>query len=304
MTSRCFPLVGGRVMRATKLDPCLRPLYGECAQVVSEGFVSIATSANIDDGEEISVTNANGKKCVSQPAKPSLDSYTHVITFCDVEPDLYALITGNEVVYDWNGDVVGFRVDTDVDPMEHPFALEVWSNVPGVACSEEGEGVSGYMLHPALQGGLLGDYTIENAAVSFQIQGCTTLTGSAWDVGPYDVVAIDDTGTAGPLLTPIGATQPLHVQLTEIAPPEPGVDCGCLPLDAPGTPSTGATAGTPGTFTPSGSDRPDTFDDLVNAAPPITAAPATVWSSGQYVTLADGTHVYWDGTAWQEGEAP
>jgi hypothetical protein len=300
MSSKCFPLVGGSVMRATRLDACGRPAYGECAQVVSEGFVSIETTANIDDGEEISVTNANGKKCVKQPAKPSLDNYTHVLTFCDVEPDLYALMTGNEVVYDWNGDAVGFRVDTDVDPMENPFALEVWSNVPGVQCSEEASGAYGYMLHPYLQGGILGDYTIENAAVSFQIGNIATLDGSTWGEGPYDVVAIDEAGTAGPLLTPIGATQPLHVQLTEIPPPEPGIDCGCLPLDDPsGDPATTVTAGAPGTWD---GIRPMTFEDLGDST--IVASPDTVWSTGQYATLGDGTHIHWDGTDWQEGEAP
>jgi hypothetical protein len=302
MSSKCFPLVGGSVMRATNLDNCGRPEYGECAQVVSEGFVSIATTANIDDGEEISVTNANGKKCVKQPAKPSLTNYTHVITFCDVEPDLYALITGNEVVYDGAGVAVGFRVDTDVNPADHPFALEVWSNVPGVQCSEEASGAYGYILHPFLQGGILGDYTIENAAVSFQIVNIQTLEGAGWGFGPYNVV-LDDSDAESPLLTPIKPTQPLHVQLTEVPPPEPGVDCGCLPLDAPGgSLSTGADAGTPGSWTPAGSDRPDTMEEL--EAGTFLASPATVWSTGQFVTLGDGTHIYWDGTDWVEGEAP
>jgi len=303
MTTRCFPLVGGRVLRATRLDVCGRPEYGDCAQVVSEGFVSIATTANVDDGEEISVTNANGKKCVRQPAKPTLDGYTHVITFCDVEPDLYALMTGQEVVYDDAGDAVGFRVDTAVSPADHAWALEVWSNVPGVACTDEGEGIWGYMLWPFLSGGVLGDFTIENAAVSFQIQGVNTMTGVGWGTGPYPVVT-GGTG-AGQLLTPLDRTDVLHVQLTDVPPPEPGVDCGCLPLDNPAWSSaTGADAGTPGTWTPADSRRPATFDALATSVPAITANPTTVWSTGQHVVLGDGAFAWWDGTDWQEGTAP
>jgi hypothetical protein len=61
--------------------------------------------------------------------------------------------------------------------------------------------------------------------------------------------------------------------------------------------ATGATAGTPGQWTPSGAVAPaDTTG--------ITASPATAWSTGQYVTLSNGDHTYWDGTAWQDGEAP
>lgn len=300
MSAKCFPLVGGSAMRVTRTDACGRPVYGDCSQVVSDGFVSISVTANIEEGDEISVQNANGKTCVRQTPCPQLTGYSLEIAFCDVDPDLFALITSQAQVLDTNGDAVGFRVNTAVSGCDSGFALEVWSNVPGVACSDDAssEGTFGYLLFPFLQGGVFGDFTIENDAVSFTITGATTKSGTAWGVGPYDVVL--DGSTPGPLLEPLLSDDHLHVQLTEVAPPE--VTCGCKPLDDPGgLPATEAVAGTPGTWTPTGSNRPDDLADLQASA--VVANPTTAWTSGQYVRTEDGHEQSWDGTGWIAGRA-
>lgn len=68
--------------------------------------------------------------------------------------------------------------------------------------------------------------------------------------------------------------------------------------------STGATAGTPGTWTPGGSTPPASLTALQNAAPAIVASPATAWTVGQYVqTGTAGTpgEAHWDGSAWVAG---
>lgn len=67
--------------------------------------------------------------------------------------------------------------------------------------------------------------------------------------------------------------------------------------------ATGATAGTPGTFTPSGSAAPASFAGLTGAAPPIVASPATAWTTGQHVLLGDASKAYWNGSAWTAGQA-
>jgi hypothetical protein len=62
--------------------------------------------------------------------------------------------------------------------------------------------------------------------------------------------------------------------------------------------ATGATAGSPGTWTPSGARPPSTLAGCAG----LTASPATAWTTGQHVLLADGTtHVHWNGTAWASG---
>lgn len=67
----------------------------------------------------------------------------------------------------------------------------------------------------------------------------------------------------------------------------------------PDRPATGATAGTPGTWTPAGSTPPDTLARTTG----ITASPATAWTVGQRVVLGDGSLAHWSGTAWVTGVA-
>jgi hypothetical protein len=69
--------------------------------------------------------------------------------------------------------------------------------------------------------------------------------------------------------------------------------------------ATGATAGVPGSFTPSGATPPA---DLA-AMTAITATPATAWTTGQYVVRADTGatdqgRTHWDSTDWVTGVAP
>jgi hypothetical protein len=389
-------------MRATRLDSCGRIADRACSAITTSGFVSVALTANIDEGDEISVVNAGGETCVRDAASPSFTGYGVAITFCDVNPELYAMLTNQSVVFDNLGDAVGFRVNSRVKTSDANFALEVWSNVPGVVCDDpNAAGSYGYTLLPFVSGGVLGDFTIENGAVTFTLQNAATKDGTGWGQGPYNVVpssggtnevqtltitgsptggtytltyngqttssiaynatnsAIQtallalsnlDTGdvvvtgstpsytitfggtqqkknvsqitatasltggttpnitmatstsgvspTPGPLLTSLDANDHLHVQYTTVAPPTPG--CAC---SASGPAATGATAGIPATITPADSYPPETFA-ILTSTQPLTASPATAWTTGQYVVLGDGSKAYWNGTAWVVGTAP
>lgn len=64
--------------------------------------------------------------------------------------------------------------------------------------------------------------------------------------------------------------------------------------------ATGATAGTPGDWTPAGAVPCPTFTQMDT----ITASPATAWTTGQYVELGDWTYAHWGGTNWTSGKAP
>jgi len=70
---------------------------------------------------------------------------------------------------------------------------------------------------------------------------------------------------------------------------------------------TGVTAGTPGSFQPSGATLPADLPAL-KADPVVgdagSSKPTTAWTTAQYVAVGDGSHAYWDGTAWLVGEAP
>jgi hypothetical protein len=66
-----------------------------------------------------------------------------------------------------------------------------------------------------------------------------------------------------------------------------------------GVAATGATAGTPGAFTPAGAVAPANLAALSG----VTASPATAWTTGQSVVLGDASSAHWTGSAWASGVA-
>jgi hypothetical protein len=70
--------------------------------------------------------------------------------------------------------------------------------------------------------------------------------------------------------------------------------------EAPPPPlATGATAGTPGAFTPAGSTVPANLGAMSG----VVASPATAWTTGQSVVMGDASDTSWDGAAWAAGPA-
>lgn len=300
MTSERFPLIGGRRMRLTRTDACGLPAYGDRAMLVTKGFVSVAVTANYDDGTEVVVRNASDERCVQRDAEPELINLSLTVTFCEVDPDAYTAFTGYPRIVDpATGATIGFRRDRSIRPSAVKNAVEVWSDAQGnAACDESGEVPYGFFLWPFLAGGRVGDYTIENGAVTFSVTNLITKRGSQWGEGPY-LVMRDADGDPVPLTGEaiVDAYTDEVVFRTTVAPPEP--TDGLVPLDDPDDPdATEATAGSPGTWD---GVRPADFAAL--DASSITADPATAWTTGQHVILGDGSYAHWTSTDWAEGKA-
>jgi hypothetical protein len=70
-------------------------------------------------------------------------------------------------------------------------------------------------------------------------------------------------------------------------------------------PSTGATAGSPGSFTPANTKAPASVEALIAGSPNVVvASPLTAWTTGQYVqtrTAGVAGRANWSGTAWVAG---
>jgi hypothetical protein len=299
MDQQCYPLLRGEVIRVTRLDGCGRVVDTACSTVTTDGFIEIGLTARITEGETVEVRKANGKTCISDTAPSTWDGWDMSITFCNVDPLLFTMMTGQHVVYDASGVPIGFSLRDNVDLKGQGVAIELWSNVAGAGAScddPNAEGAWGYSIFPFVQGGVLGDRTISNAEVTFTIQNMQTKPGSSWGVGTNNVM-LDGGGSPTTLLEPIDSHEHERLFLTGVAPPTPGCSCA-----AEGTAATGADEGAPGTWTPADTYAPFSFDDLTTTDP--TASPATAWGTGSYVVLGDGTTAYWDGSAWVEGEAP
>lgn len=287
-----FSLVRGRAMRVTRLDGCGAVDRGPDAAIVSDGFITVGLTAQIEEGEAISVTNAAGRVCISDEPAPRFTGYDISVEFCGVDPLLYELMTGMPVITDSDGNRVGLKMNSGVDASASGFALEVWSNVPSAVCDPNAGVAYGYFLVPFIKGGVIGDFTIGNDAVNFSLSGAKSKDGNNWGTGPYSVVR-GAAGSPGPLLEALDSRDHLHMQLTTIAPPEPSADGIAV-----GVPATGATAGNPGTFTPANSYGPDTLAGMST----VTASPTTNWTTGQHVVLENGTFANWNGTTWVAGK--
>lgn len=232
MATICPSFLRGTAMRVTRLDACGRPVYGDCNQVVSDGFVTATLAAEVQEGEAITVTKANGQVCVNEAGCDQLSWYTSEIEFCSVDPDLVQIMNPTwDKVLDAQGNVIGYNANGTLD-CDTGFALEIWMDTYGTsdACTgATAQGQWGYILLPWVVGGAPGDIEIGNDAISFTLNGRTKI-GSRWRRGPYPV-QIQENGAPGPLLTPIGDDTHYRLFVTTISPPEP--ECGCQPVDRP-----------------------------------------------------------------------
>lgn len=230
MTEACWSSVRGKVARFTETDDCCKPVAGPCGTIVTDGFVTVSYSPEIETGEEILVRKANGAICVSDKSCDVLKRVNVEIEFCQVSPSIFARMTAQAVVTDWAGNPIGTRIGETIR-CDIGFGLEVWSDVPGSRCTTTGLPQYGYFVVPCLTGGTIGDFTLENDAATFTV---TSFSRSAygWGRGPYDVDAQDVDNTPGPLLTPFSNSEHMDLHLTTIEPPEATCECQELILPA------------------------------------------------------------------------
>lgn len=233
----CPSFIGARVMRVTKLDNCGRPVYGPNSVGVSDGFVSIELSPEVQEGEDYTQRNAAGDLCVSERGQDALQWISVSIEFCRVDPCLWTLMNPTwKLVRNAHGEVTGFRIGEKFTDREG-FALEIWPKVSsqGGLCDDdapEEADPSGYFLLPYVIGGAPDGWTLEDGVATFTLTG-RTKAGSLWGKGPYNVTH-DADGNPTPLLEPIdsgsvsGNPDHFHSDIVTLSPPTPV--CGCQPL--------------------------------------------------------------------------
>ena len=218
-------------MRATRLDSAGRPVYGAKSVVVTSGQITTSFTGNVEEGEAITQPNGNGDTCLNVPATPTFGGFTVEATFCNVDFSLFEMLTGNPVVLNDTGDIVGIDEGTDIDLSGVNFALELWTGAQnhGGTLRTGAEGEWGYIIAPFLSGGTLGDITVENAAITFTVSGMRTKDGAAWGSGPHKVDLV--AGKAAPLFVPLTNKKHRRITVVEIAPP--AVTNGAVALTNP-----------------------------------------------------------------------
>jgi hypothetical protein len=182
---------------------------------------------NINTPADIEMINMRGQTCGFKRGCPDFRGFDITATFWEASPEQIELLTGNPVYFDYNGDPIGW--DDEQVACNTGFALELWQEVLGEECTGEEDDLSFYWLMPWLTNGVLGAVTVQGEGLSFTITASTRSAGQ-WYLGPWDVQDQDGGPTAGPLLTPIGATTHRRSFLTTIAPPT--AQCGYIEVPA------------------------------------------------------------------------
>jgi hypothetical protein len=297
MASKKIKSIKGRVMRLTRLDECGAPATSEeCGVIVTEGFISVTLSNEIEAGEEYTQKNAWGDFCIAEKDGDRVKWANVAISMCEVDPEILDLVGGaNPVVV--GSDTIGATFGTEPNP--NAFAIEVWTKKAGSeACGASGGNPEwGYFVVPYVRNGILdGDLTIENAPLTIGLKGEGIGASDTWGVGPHGDNPMKAT-------TGFPAGDLYGIVVTDVQPP--AVTDGCQPISGGTVPATGATAGAPGTWTPSGSVPSNDASDAT--ADGIAATPNTAWTTGQWVqgaTLGTAGEMHWDGSAWVTGKAP
>lgn len=241
MATECSALLRGKVARITRVDGCGNPIYCDAPDddvpqhVVSDGIISIQVEPEIDNGTDITQDNWAGDSCIDVPACPKIRWINITAQFCRMDPDLFSMWTGVPVIKDATGKATGFRVRKSVS-CEEGVALEMWtgSKAEGRCTSGSAKAKYGYIVIPWVVNGILGSYTIENGAVTFQVTA-KGIDGGGWGVGPYDVYEGTTAGSTAPLSTPFGEGDLEHIDTTTLPPPSPTCGFSCAVTPTPPT---------------------------------------------------------------------
>jgi hypothetical protein len=228
MASECHSVVRAPAMRVTRLDECGVSVESACSSATTSGFVEIALTKVFQERQDALQLNANGDICVDKPKAPILRWYEANIQFCNVDPELFNIMTAEPLVLNDAADPVAIGWSTEIGSAElSNFALEFWVGTEDEGC-DDGEVVYGYGVLPWMYQANLTDLTIGNQVITFTVNAITK-KGSPWGVGPYNVLINEsglNAGLPGPLLTSIGANEVKRFFWTRLAPPTS--QCGCM----------------------------------------------------------------------------
>jgi hypothetical protein len=250
---------------------------------VSDQLVKIDFNPDMEAGQEISNRGASGNLCVVYRTPDLMKRLTIEVELCVPDPELEVLLSGGDVFYDSvdQTDVLGFKYPALMkDPTPNGISIEAWTRyvVDGYQSPDQP-----YMWWAFPRMYLRkGNRTIDVNAMANVYDGFAGENPS-WDGGPMGDWTQDSDAVVQAVFTDTVPTASLGIQ------------------QIPGSvAATGANAGTPGSFTPSGAQTPANMAAMSG----ITASPTSAWTTGQYVALGDASDAYWNGTAWTVGQAP
>ena len=120
MATECFAQVRGRVVRVTRLDACGNPDPGASAVAVTDNITKITLEVVTDEGTNIRIRNFEDRVKVKDDAFTDVLGLTMSTTLCLTDPGFISVLTGQPVVMDDDGNVVGFDMNTGIEQTQSP----------------------------------------------------------------------------------------------------------------------------------------------------------------------------------------
>jgi hypothetical protein len=220
MTTQVLKSIKGKVVRLTRLDSCGDVVESSCTTLVTECFVSVTMTAEVEEGDEYLQKNAWGDFCINDKDVDRIKRVNVMVEFAEANPDALDIIANAQPVIS-SGDTIGatFGPNTQSDS----FALEVWTKRTNPDNCDGSNPEWGYFLVPFIKNGRLdGDVVIENGALTVSVMGQAFEAPASWDEGPY---------TDNPFVESFPAGDFFGMVVTDVQPPT--VTDGCVAYVAP-----------------------------------------------------------------------
>jgi hypothetical protein len=293
MADQCVSGIKACRLRITRLDACGAPVVGPKSVVTTKGFISVTSTADVEDGQEFLVKDACGDLCINEKDCPRFKRLNLALKFCVVDAAGAEIMTGQRAQVNGDGDVIGFTVGENAD-CDTRWSLELWQKIAGQPCNVDGDPEWMYWSWANLGPGTLGNFTFENAAFEFDIDGVVSkgVGDGVWGTdnrGPFAVLDSENALLVGEHLTNVvTAVQPpaavcgyqAYAGASPAVPDAPTMELAArasattatVVFDPPesdgGSAITGYTAtSSPGGFTQSGTGSPLVVTGLTTGTP-------------------------------------
>lgn len=181
MATKLLKSVKGRRIRITRLDANGAKVVGACSSVVTDGFVSVTLSNELEAGQEYSQKNAWGDFCVNEKDGDLIKWVNVGVQLCNVDPNLMDIIGGAHIVTA-STNTIGATFGSTLTTAG--FGIEVWTRnaQTGIASPIEW----GYFVVPWCKNGQLdGDLSITNEVLNVSLKAEGYPAPASWGVGPY-----------------------------------------------------------------------------------------------------------------------
>ena len=169
-------------LRLSKLAADGSPLPGATNSYVTRAFTSLSFTPEYQDGDEISVTAADGSVCVYYKVPDTLKRVNFEIAICNPQPEIYEMLAGGTILTEltenigWSAPEIGSAPGTD------GVSIEAWSRA---IVGGRPAAVRPYFrfVFPYVQTRLSGDRVLENGALANVFSGFG-LGNDGWGEGP------------------------------------------------------------------------------------------------------------------------